>query len=1496
VASTTITVAPGVAATTTDSFTLQVDTGTDVLKSLVVSFAAGTATSTSLIEITDNAGSQVFGSVSTTTSDSVTIPVTGLTVTTATTTYKIRITPKSHINMPPSSVGTLFNITTYISDVTGSSISRKLGTDTTLTTVVVDNQSPENVDEFGVKWRIAGIPVANYSFLQSITYGNGLFVAIGCGNNCVGGYTVNILSSPDGITWTPQTAPADNAWLSVAYGNGLFVAVSNSSRGTIANRVMTSPDGITWTPQTAATNDDWRSVTYGNGLFVAVSENTGGVMTSPTGAVWTTRTSASSNAWQSVTYGNGLFVAVAKTGSGNRVMTSSDGIAWMSRASAADNSWYGVTYGNGIFLAVSNDGVGNRVMTSPDGITWTSRSGAIDNPWTSVTYGNGLFAAVTGDSSGTTMTSPDGVTWILRTATDPTGWMGITYGTSTLVAVGGFGYNSMVSRGPSLSATSSQVTVTSYSPSIIDLSKILVLRSTSPFSTSTTPVEGVSYATSSTIGGATAVCSVSIAASTSHTCTDTGLTNGTPYYYKIYTQDTSLNWSTGVEPVGLPISPGTTTVTLGVGVDTVGGTIAPGSSATTSDAFTFQTSSGSSTISSVTVITATTTASSSLSLVEITNNVGTVVYGSSTNPTSDTITIPLTMNTLTATSGVTQYKIRITPKSHINMPSPSVGSTYYITSYISSWVGSGTRMAGTDVSSSTATTTVISIDNKSPIFSWVPRISATNNSWSSVTYGNGLFVAVSASSTSNQNVMTSPDGVTWTLRTGTTTNGWSSVTYGNGLFVAVADNWTGGTINDLIMTSPDGVAWTSRTAAYSSRWSSVTYGGGTFVAVDYYGKVMSSPDGITWTGQTPSQAFVWWESVSYGNGLFVAVSVGLVMTSPDGITWTSRTVAANNWNSITYGNGLFVAVAFDGGVMTSQDGVTWTSRSAASNNSWRSITYGNGLFVAVAQSGSGNRVMTSSDGVTWSSGLSSADYSWKSIVYGTSTFVVVSADGTGNQVMTSPEPKAVSTSTQISITFTNPADSDISTSTILRSTSPVTDTPTEGVSYATSSTIGASTVACSFAVTASSTRTCTATGLTNGTLYYFKIFTQDTSGNWSTGLTPTNPASPGSKIITLGAGTSTLSYSISPGGSATTSDTFTLQVDTGTDTIATTTINFASSTSQALSLVEITNDAGSTVYGSVANPSSDTIAVPLTANTLTVTTTQTQYRVRVTPKTHTNMPVIPGSIYYVTSYISSINSAASAMTGNDQGVGSTTIITIDNLSPSAPSSVSGLVNGAKQSVLSFTNPSTSDATSTITLRSLSPVTDSPVEGVTYTAGNTIGTATVVCVNSNIVLSSAATCTDSTPIRGKSYYYKIFTKDNAGNYSTGVVPSGMPLKVTTEAAGIFIETEVQNGGTTVVTGGGAGSGGGTGNGSTTSGTTTQTGGGQGGGGGDSGALYHGSTVASLFGKAFDFLFGQAVAGGASNAYAEQPVPSSFTEKKCSLQVLGVCVVSNLPWTK
>lgn len=291
---------------------------------------------------------------------------------------------------------------------------------------------------------------------------------------------------------------------------------------------------------------------------------------------------------------------------------------------------------------------------------------------------------------------------------------------------------------------------------------------------------------------------------------------------------------------------------------------------------------------------------------------------------------------------------------------------------------------------------------------WTARTTPSENQWQSVTFGNGLFVAVSANGIGNR-VMTSPDGINWTLRNSAADNQWQSITFGNGLFVAVAKSGAG----NRVMTSPDGINWTSRAAAADISWSSVTYGNGLFIAVANAGanhRVMSSIDGVSWTSRAAA-ANIGWFSVTYGNGTFVAVAAtgagNRVMTSSDGISWALGNPATNNsWRSVTFGNGIFVAVSGDGvgnRIMTSKDGLQWISRLSNVDNNWVSVTYGGEHFVAVANNGSGNRIMSSSDGITWTVVNTAADNQWRAITYGKDLFVAVSCTGSGNRVMSSPD-------------------------------------------------------------------------------------------------------------------------------------------------------------------------------------------------------------------------------------------------------------------------------------------------------------------------------------------------------------------------------------------------------------------------------------------------------------------------------------------------------------
>jgi antitoxin component YwqK of YwqJK toxin-antitoxin module len=172
----------------------------------------------------------------------------------------------------------------------------------------------------GIVWTVRrGIPNALWS---SVTFGNGVFAAVSS--------TGDLMRSTDGITWTDYTTSFTNSWSSITFGNNIFVAVS--SQGQNGGRVITSPDGITWTPR-AAPAANWTSVTFGINIFMAVARNI--CMTSPDGITWTLKSIGIPNDWSGVAFGIGVFATVSQTGSGNRVATSNvNGDSWTPRLSA----------------------------------------------------------------------------------------------------------------------------------------------------------------------------------------------------------------------------------------------------------------------------------------------------------------------------------------------------------------------------------------------------------------------------------------------------------------------------------------------------------------------------------------------------------------------------------------------------------------------------------------------------------------------------------------------------------------------------------------------------------------------------------------------------------------------------------------------------------------------------------------------------------------------------------------------------------------------------------------------------------------------------------------------------------------------------------------------------------------------------------------------------------------------------------------------------------
>ena len=750
------------------------------------------------------------------------------------------------------------------------------------------------------------------------------------------------------------TAAEAISWRSVTYGNGTFVAVAGNG----TSRVMTSPDGVTWTARTAAEANYWTSVTYGNGTFVAVSsDGTSRVMTSADGVTWTARTAAAANYWQSVTFGNGTFVAVASTG---QVMSSADGVTWTSRTAAAASTWYSVTYGNGTFVAVAYSGRPTRVMTSADGVTWTAQTAAHLIPWVSVTYGNGTFVAVS--SIGFVMTSADGVEWADQAVAEANSWYSVSYGNGTFVAVSVDGTNQVMTSPDGVTWTAQAAAEANSWYSVSYGNGTFVAVSLNGTSRVMTLVPASAPAAPTSLVATPGDGSVSVA----FTAGSDGGASISNYKYSI---DDGASWSA--------FSPSVTSSPVSITGLTNGTTYAVKLKAVNSE--------GDGAASDAVSVTPRTVPSAPTSLVGYRGyRSAEVSFAAGSN----------------GGSAITNYKYSTDDGATWTALSPAVTSSPVTIGGLTNSTTYNIKLRAVNAAGDGAVSDAVSVTpGVVDAISWTARDAAEANLWVSVTYGNGLFVAVSTTGT--HRVMTSPDGVSWTARDAAEANQWVSVTFGNGLFVAVAVDGS-----HRVMTSPDGVTWTARDAAEANGWRSVTFGNGVFVAVAVLGshRVMTSPDGVTWTARDATEVNQW-GAVTYGDGLFVAVAQDgshRVMTSPDGVTWTARDAAeANTWRFVTYGNGLFVAVAGDGShrVMTSPDGVTWTARDASEANNFYCVIYGNGLFVAVSTTGT-HRVMTSSDGVSWTARDASEVNRWRSVVYANGLFVAVAVDGS-HPVMTS---------------------------------------------------------------------------------------------------------------------------------------------------------------------------------------------------------------------------------------------------------------------------------------------------------------------------------------------------------------------------------------------------------------------------------------------------------------------------------------------------------------
>lgn len=249
--------------------------------------------------------------------------------------------------------------------------------------------------------------------------------------------------------WVVETPALFLNWQHVAYEStiGLYAACSTSGSGT--NQIMTSPDGKTWTGRThpTAASNQFTFMGAGGGRFLMIGDNAGAgerAMTSADGITWTKRTMPNDVRYVEAAYSPSLgrWCAVANTGTAAQMVATSDdnGATWTARTASVAQTWNSIDWSPdlSLFVAVASSGVGTRAMSSPDGITWTTRTSSADEAWKQVRWGNGRFVAL---STGITpMISTNGTTWANATGRmDVIDWESLDFNGTFFVAVGDTG-------------------------------------------------------------------------------------------------------------------------------------------------------------------------------------------------------------------------------------------------------------------------------------------------------------------------------------------------------------------------------------------------------------------------------------------------------------------------------------------------------------------------------------------------------------------------------------------------------------------------------------------------------------------------------------------------------------------------------------------------------------------------------------------------------------------------------------------------------------------------------------------------------------------------------------------------------------------------------------------------------------------------------------------------------------------------------------------------
>src|SRR6185436_1876352 len=195
-------------------------------------------------------------------------------------------------------------------------------------------------------------PLRPCSDVRELACGNGIVVQVAHGGGILTSKAGRIQAERLGVRTFVR---------SVTFGQGLFVAVGGSYVD-VPGSILTSRDGVNWVRRKAANRMNLHQVAFGSGVFVA-SGDSGTILISTNGVTWKAQRSGTSASLSGVAYGNGLFVAGGESGT---ILTSTNGVDWTSRRIETPVYVGRIFFRDGHFLFANSD----VQFTSADGQVW----------------------------------------------------------------------------------------------------------------------------------------------------------------------------------------------------------------------------------------------------------------------------------------------------------------------------------------------------------------------------------------------------------------------------------------------------------------------------------------------------------------------------------------------------------------------------------------------------------------------------------------------------------------------------------------------------------------------------------------------------------------------------------------------------------------------------------------------------------------------------------------------------------------------------------------------------------------------------------------------------------------------------------------------------------------------------------------------------------------------------------------------------------------------